>query len=147
MLFRSVSQSRYRLMTMFTRVRDHLFHQKDKNLAKVMERSIYSGHYCFAMNGYEHGFFSELEWNVYMKWVDLIIYQQCRAPLGFIYLRAEPEVCHRRVRVRDRKGEETVSLEYVSQIHNWHEKFLIDKTTIAPHLKDIPVLVLDAVLS
>ncbi len=131
-------------MTMFTRVKDHMVHQEDQNMAKIMERSVYSGHYCFAMNGRAHGFLSDLEWDIYMGWADLMVNKQCQPPRGFIYLRAEPNICHERVKVRDRKGEETVSLEYVSQIHDWHEKFLIHKTTIAPRLRDIPVLVLDA---
>lgn len=130
-------------LAMICRARDHIREQK-KNLTNlVMERSIYSGHYCFALNGYQSGFFTEIEWKIYNEWVDFLLTKKCQAPLGFIYLRAEPEVCMRRIQKRSRESEVSISFEYIKQIHYWHEKFLINKENISKNLKNVPVLVLN----
>ena len=130
-------------MTMFSRVKEHVREQQPLNLNRLMERSIYSGHYCFAKNGHAHGFFTQLEWEIYSQWVDYLITNQCKAPQGFIYLQATPEVCFERMRKRNRSGEESVQMDYVQQIHDWHEKLLIDKQDIPENLQQVPVLVLD----
>jgi deoxyadenosine/deoxycytidine kinase len=133
----------FETMTMFKRVRYHLSHQNDHNPFRVMERSIYSGHYCFAQNDYAQGFFSPVEWESYQQWADYLVNKSCKAPRGFIYLRAQPQTCYDRLRVRDRKGEETISLDYLKQLHQWHDMFLINKKNLPDTLKNIPVLVLD----
>ena len=48
-------------LTMMCRVKDHLQEQSNPNPSRLMERSIYSGHYCFATNGYRNGFLTNLE--------------------------------------------------------------------------------------
>ena len=44
-------------LAMFCRVREHMEEQKKEDTIQITERSIYSGHYCFAQNDYESGFF------------------------------------------------------------------------------------------
>lgn len=131
-------------LAMVARVKDHSFHQSNPDLNRVMERSVYSGHYCFAQNDYDSGYLNDLEWEVYSRWVDFLVHKSCTPPKGFIYLRAEPESCLDRVKKRNRQGEETVSLDYIKRIDFWHDKFLLEKSGIAQNLKDVPVLVLDA---
>jgi deoxyadenosine/deoxycytidine kinase len=130
-------------LAMICRARDHI-REQEKNLTNlVMERSIYSGHYCFALNGYQSGFFTDLEWKIYNEWVDFLLTKKCQAPLGFIYLKADPEMCMKRIQKRSRISETSISLDYIKQIHHWHEKFLIQKENLNENLKNVPVLVLD----
>ena len=129
--------------TMLARVRDHILHQRQTNPLYIMERSVYSGHYCFAINGKARGAFTPIEWDIYSRWVDFLILKQCKPPRGFIYLQADPEVCAARVKVRERKGEESVPLEYMRQIHDLHEKFMISREGIDQRLAAVPVLTLD----
>ncbi|KAL7056564.1 hypothetical protein AAHC03_020645 [Spirometra sp. Aus1] len=42
-----------------------------------------------------------------------------------VYLRCSPEVCAERIRKRDRRGEQAISMEYLRQLHNFHEKWLL----------------------
>lgn len=130
-------------LSMVTRVKDHIYHQSHKNQRRIMERSVYSGHYCFAINGYESGFFNDVEWEIYLKWVDFLLNRRCKPPRGFIYLQADPEVCMQRVAKRGRASEKSLTLEYMKQIHVRHEKFLIEKEGVFDNIKDVPVLVLD----
>lgn len=129
--------------TMFMRVREHLREQADKNPFKIIERSLYSGHYCFARNGYLQGFLAETEWTLYNKWFNFLVEQHCKAPHGFIYLQTDPLVCYERAKKRNRSSEENIPLAYFEQIHEQHEDFLIKKRGILPALRDVPVLILN----
>lgn len=134
------------LFTMMTRVKEHIKEQeffKENYTPKIMERSLYSGYYCFAKNGYEQGFLTYEEWTAYNQWFEFLVTKKCQTPTGFIYLQADPEICLKRMSKRNRSGEEIVPLEYLQQIHKQHEQFLIHKTTIAKNLQNVPVLVLN----
>lgn len=129
--------------TMMTRVKEHIKEQNKTNYLKLMERSVYSGHYCFALNGYKEGFMNQAEWDAYNTWFSFLVETHCKPPLGFIYLQTDPKVCEERINIRKRSGEDGVSLEYLTQIHTQHEQFLIKKEGITPALKNVPVLVLN----
>ena len=130
-------------LTMMSRVKQHLNDQNYENQKFVVERSIYSGHYCFALNGYKHGFFTQIEWEIYTQWVDFLINQRCNPPHGFIYLKADPEICFKRIQKRNRLNEKDITLSYIKQIDEHHEDFLIKKNNVFENLKKVPVLVLD----
>ena len=129
--------------TMFKRIQEHLREQADNNPFRIVERSLYSGHYCFAKNGYLHGFLDDAEWELYNKWFTFLVEQRCKSPHGFIYLQTEPKICYERAKKRSRSSEDAIPLSYFEQIHEQHEEFLIKKRGILPALKDVPVLVLD----
>lgn len=130
-------------LAMICRVKDHLREQANPNPNRIMERSVYSGHYCFAANDNASGYLKSLEWEVYLKWVDFLVHRQCNLPLGFIYLRATPDVCFERMKKRNRGGEESLSLDYMTKLGNWHEKFLVHQRDLPENIKKVPVLVLD----
>ena len=130
-------------LIMISRVQEHLKEQNNSSCIKLMERSIYSGHYCFTYNSYQQGFLTELEWNIYLAWFNFLIPQKCRAPRGFIYLQVDPEIAHGRIKKRSRKGEDAIPLEYLKQLDKRHTDFLIHKNNILPELMTVPVLVLN----
>lgn len=127
---------------MTCRVVEHLKEQVSGTL-KIMERSIYSGHYCFAKNGYLNGFMSEMEWTLYNRWFDFLIPGKCAKPLGFIYLKTEPHIAYERIARRARGDEKGISFEYIQQIGKCHDDFLVAKKDIHPELSSVPVLILD----
>lgn len=128
---------------MICRVREHLKDQQHRNSHLIIERSIYSGHYCFALNGYRAGFMSELEWKMYNEFFSFLIPTRCLVPRGFIYLAVDPQRAYERIKKRGRDAEKDISLAYLEQIHECHEDFLINNRDIAPEIKHVPVLVLD----
>lgn len=128
---------------MICRMREHVHEQQQQDPNRIMERSVYSGHYCFSLNGYKQGFVSDLEWQLYLQWFNFLIPQKCVAPLGFIYLRTDPDIAYARIKKRNRLAEKKLSLAYLKQIHNHHEAFLINKEGVLPSIKEVPVLVLD----
>lgn len=131
-------------LTMIYRSQEHIRVQNLTLQRKIMERSIYSGHYCFALNGRDHGNFNDIEWNLYNQWVEFLFTQKCTPPRGFIYLQASPEVCYERIQRRNRHGEGGLTIDYLKQIDDKHENFLVKKQGIFNNLEKTPVLVLDA---
>jgi deoxyguanosine kinase len=128
--------------TLLTRVKEYLEEQKNLRTAKIMERSLYSGYYCFAKNGYLQGTLSEIEWKIYNDWFNFLIKSKSIKPSGFIYLYTTPEICYARMHKRKRSGEEIVPLKYLAQIHEAHENFLRHQQ-IFDELKSVPLLELD----
>lgn len=134
----------FETLTMICRVQEHLIEQQAAHLTNVVvERSIYSGFYCFAKNSFMNGYLSELEWQLYKEWFTMLTHQKCMNPRGFIYLSVDPDVAYERIKKRNRYAEKTLSLGYLKQIHARHQEFLINKQDIDPLLVDVPVLVLD----
>ena len=109
---------------------------------QILERSVYSDRYCFAKNCYELGTMSSLEWKLYQEWFSWLVESYTAKPNGFIYLQTDPIVCYKRLLKRNRQEETNVTLEYLQQLHEKHEKWLIHKEGIEQGLKDVPVLVI-----
>lgn len=55
---------------------------------------------------------------------------------AIIYLRCSPDVCLERIKSRNRKGEESIPIDYIRKVHLMHEKWLSE-------LKGVPILVID----
>ncbi len=115
--------------------------QNDKPL-QILERSVYSDRYCFAKNCYELGFMTALEWKLYQEWFGWLVEGYMVKPSGFIYLQTDPIVCYKRLLKRNRQEETSVTLEYLQQLHNRHENWLIQKQGITKSIIDTPVLVI-----
>jgi deoxyadenosine/deoxycytidine kinase len=116
--------------------------EKNPTTPQVIERSVYADRYCFAQNCYEMGLMSALEWKLYQEWFSWLVDNYTVKPTGFIYLRAEPEICYERIAKRSRAAEKGVSFDYIKMLHQKHEEWLIDRKNLSPVLHDIPVLTL-----
>jgi deoxyadenosine/deoxycytidine kinase len=130
-------------LAMRCRVAEHLKEQKKTTISRLVERSIYSGHYCFAYNGYINSYFTDLEWQLYLEWFTSLTSEHCKPPHGFIYLKTDPEIAYQRVRQRNRVGEDTITPAYINQIHTRHEEFLVTKEIVTPDLKKVPVIIIE----
>ena len=130
-------------LTMVCRVQEHLREQEDPNPFRLMERSIYSGHYVFATNDFANKCLDALEWQIYLKWFNFLVGGRADVPQGFIYLRTDPEVAFERVKKRKRNGENTISFDYIKQVHDCHENFLLNKEGLLPELRSVPMLILN----
>ena len=125
-----------------TRIPEHISFQKNKDLTQILERSIYSGLHCFAYNGYLSQFLQPIEWEIFKQWFDFAV-RKCETPRGFIYLQANPQISYERTKKRNRAEESTLSFDYINQIHQRHEEFLVHKKNVHHSIKDTPVLILD----
>lgn len=130
-------------LAMNNRVKEHIMDQSCNNPFKIVERSIYSGHYCFAKNGYENGFMNSVEWTAYDAWFNFLIPGRCKPPRGFIYLEVSPEVAYERIKKRNRLAEQKLSMQYLKQISEKHREFLIEKKDVLAEIANVPVLIIN----
>lgn len=68
---------------------------------------------------------NEMEISIYDSWFDPVVSSlPGLIPDGFIYLRASPDTCHKRMMMRKRTEEGGVSLKYLQDLHEKHESWL-----------------------
>ena len=116
-----------------------------------IERSPFCDKECFASLLHDDGFIDEIEWSSYNLWFNKLIKQMEQIDYKFIYLKAEPQICKERIENRGRKGEESISLEYLEKLSKKHDEWLnnmpqdkvlvldasLDKEHIDEHIKKI----------
>jgi deoxyadenosine/deoxycytidine kinase len=104
-----------------------------------IERSPFCDKECFASLLHDDGFIDEIEWATYNLWYNKLIKQMDEIDYAFIYLKTEPHICKERIEHRGRKGEESISLEYLEKLSKKHDEWL-------NNMPQDKVLVLDASL-
>jgi ribonuclease HI/deoxyadenosine/deoxycytidine kinase len=118
---------RFQMMAYISRL--HLLRQKMKeNKYKIIisERCVQTDKNVFAQMLFDDGMIDHDEFQIYLNWFDEFLDDIVLG--GIIYVRAEPDVCDSRVKIRAREGE-TIPLEYLTKCHNYHEQWLNDVTT------------------
>lgn len=122
--------------------------QYEGGAVQVYERSIYSDRYIFALNSFELGCINATEWAIYQDWHSLLVeeFGQRVELEGIIYLRASPQTCMERLKIRGRPEEQEVQQDYLEKLHVQHDRWLLDKCTEVhfESLRRAPVLQLDA---
>eukprot|EP00096_Caligus_rogercresseyi_P008012 TRINITY_DN26255_c0_g1_i1.p1 TRINITY_DN26255_c0_g1~~TRINITY_DN26255_c0_g1_i1.p1 ORF type:complete len:221 (+),score=54.47 TRINITY_DN26255_c0_g1_i1:124-786(+) len=119
-----------------------LLEEVGKERVKIIERSVQSNDFVFLRAAEKRKTLSDVELQVlrsYHSWIrksgitkhfDLIV-----------YLRTSPEVAHARLQKRARAEEKTVPLDYLVDLHEAYEDWLIRKS-LGP--TPAPVLIIDA---
>ncbi|GAB4844801.1 hypothetical protein Ancab_038189 [Ancistrocladus abbreviatus] len=92
---------------------------------RLMERSVFSDRMVFVRAVHEAKWMNEMEISIYDSWFDPVVSSlPGLIPDGFIYLRASPDTCHKRMMLRKRAEEGGVSLDYLRGLHEKHESWL-----------------------
>ncbi|KAG6422113.1 hypothetical protein SASPL_118676 [Salvia splendens] len=92
---------------------------------RLMERSVFSDRMVFVRAVHEAKWMNEMEISIYDSWFDPVVSSlPGLIPDGFIYLRASPDTCHKRMMLRKRAEEGGVSLDYLRDLHEKHESWL-----------------------
>jgi deoxyadenosine/deoxycytidine kinase/ribonuclease HI len=113
---------RFQMMAYISRL--HLLRQKVKeNKYKIIisERSVQTDRNVFAKMLYDDGLIEHDEYQIYNKWFDEFLDDMRLG--GIIYVRADPDICAARVKIRAREGE-TIAIEYLQKCHQYHENWL-----------------------
>ncbi|KAL1494974.1 hypothetical protein ABEB36_010472 [Hypothenemus hampei] len=126
----------------FTRLKIQTTPPKDCNTrVQMFERSIQNNRFCFMEQAFANGYLHSADYTVLDQW-----YKWLRTNVDIsldliVYLRSSPAVVYERMKARGRPEESGVSLEYLQQLHDSHEQWLM---TDDERFNTIPVLVLDA---
>jgi deoxyguanosine kinase len=88
----------------------------------IMERSLFTDKNIFAKMLYDTGKIEEVEYLIYLRWFDEFIKEI--PEITFVYLDIPPEICLLRTIARNRKGEESINIEYLTNCHKYHYTWL-----------------------
>lgn len=103
---------------------------ESKDEIVIIERSIFTDRYSFALNLYEQGQMSTLEWKIYTDLLEDHASQAEDFPsnveMCYVYVRTDPEVCLERKDKRGRPEEKSVTLDYLKTLHDKNESWLCD---------------------
>ncbi|XP_068223467.1 deoxynucleoside kinase-like isoform X2 [Palaemon carinicauda] len=108
---------------------------------KLIERSLQNNRYCFVESGHDCGHLQGAEYSVLCEYFDLLESQLDIGVDLIVYLKTTPEIVHDRMLKRGRSEEAGVPLEYLKQVHDYYEKWLLQHKPRSP---PAPVLVIDA---
>ncbi|KAK3287162.1 hypothetical protein CYMTET_5315 [Cymbomonas tetramitiformis] len=92
----------------------------------LLERSVFTDCCVFAKTVLEEGLMTDLEGAVYHSWFNPVLQTLPHlVPDAFVYLRASPQSCYRRLCIRSRTEEAAVGLDYLGKIHDKHEAWFV----------------------
>ena len=88
----------------------------------LTERSILTDRNVFAKMLYDDKKIEEINYIIYLKWFKefMLDFNFC----GVIYIQTYPYICNKRIKERNRKGEENISMRYSVKCHLYHEKWI-----------------------
>ncbi|CAH1983996.1 unnamed protein product [Acanthoscelides obtectus] len=94
---------------------------------QIFERSLQSSRYCFLEQGYTNNHIHGADYAVLDQW-----YKWARANHDIsldliVYLRCPPEVAYERIKKRGRPEETKIPLQYLQELHESHEKWLMSE--------------------
>ena len=88
----------------------------------ISERSLLADYHVFARMLYNSKDISQEEYQIYVSWFNEFLEDVVMS--GIIYLKTDPKVCFERCTSRARKGENTISLEYLTTCSNMHDTWI-----------------------
>tara|TARA_X000000950_G_scaffold42032_2_gene46374 strand:+ start:3234 stop:3956 length:723 start_codon:yes stop_codon:yes gene_type:complete len=93
----------------------------------ISDRSVFTDKNIFAKMLYDTKDIEEINYKIYNRWFE---HYTTKVKLtGIIYMHSEPETCYKRIKERNRKGED-IPMEYLKKCHEYHEKWLNDEKDI-----------------
>ena len=127
-LYKNTKKYAFRFQMMAYISRLHLLRQKvkeNKYRIIISERSVQTDRNVFAKMLFDDDMIEHDEYQIYNKWFDEFLDDMYLG--GIIYVKADPEICSDRVKIRAREGE-TIPLEYLQKCHKYHEEWLETST-------------------
>ena len=93
-----------------------------ENSIIITERCLNTDRYVFAKMLYDTNFIEDIEYSIYTHWFDE--FKEFTNLSALIYIQTNPEVCLERTKIRNRKGEELIPLNYLTNCHSYHENWI-----------------------
>lgn len=100
-------------------------YDKDGPIVVLCERSVYADRHVFVNALHDTGFMQDNEFLMYQDAFNYFTPHAYPGRIGgVIYMDSTPEACLRRIQLRGREAEYGLSLEYLEQLRDLHEKAL-----------------------
>ena len=101
--------------------------KNNPNSIIITERCLFTDKNVFAKMLYDSNDMTKIEYTIYNKWFDA--FMEDVSIDGIIYVETNPEICNRRIQLRNRNGE-SIPLDYLEKCDKYHNEWL--KTTSIP---------------
>ncbi len=88
----------------------------------ITERSLFTDKMVFAKMLFDSGKIEFINYQIYLNWFNT--FDEEYKVNKIIYVKANPEICHTRVGIRHRNGEDKISLDYLKNCFDYHENML-----------------------
>jgi len=106
----------------FNQIRTSKTYSSDKKYIIITERSLYTDKMVFAKMLFDTGKMEYINYQIYLQWFDCFIEE---FPVQkIIYVKTEPTICHNRIHIRNRNGEDNIPLDYLTSCDHYHEYML-----------------------
>jgi deoxyadenosine/deoxycytidine kinase len=89
----------------------------------VTERCVYTDREVFAKMLYDEGKIEDVNYNIYRAMFDEFLLDEIDVD-KFIYINTDPVICDKRIKKRDREGESSIPLEYLSKCNLYHKTWM-----------------------
>lgn len=89
----------------------------------ITERCIETDFHVFAKMLHDDGHMNLMEWDLYKMWY-AFVKEQSHMLSGIVHVNTPPEICHARIRIRGRKGEDSIPLEYLQNLEKYQNEWL-----------------------
>lgn len=117
----------YALITRYKNIKNTINNNKDKKIF-ISERSISADRFIFFEMLKDSKFLSSIEKNIYLE-LFLLIEKEIPPISAVINVNSNADLCYERAKMRNRKGEEDISKNYLSTLINYQKEWL-DNTNI-----------------
>lgn len=96
-----------------------------------LDRSLGTDKHVFEKMLYDSNKISEIEHKMYNLWCDFY-HKYIRPEFNnfIIYLRCRPETAFNRIHKRGREEEKNISIEYLNDLHRYHEDWLMTESNV-----------------
>lgn len=96
-----------------------------------LDRSLGTDKNVFEAMLRDQGKISQLEHQMYNLWCDFYHkYVRSQSNQIYIYLKASPETCANRIKKRGRVEEESIELEYLKGLNDYHDSWLLNEQNV-----------------
>ena len=131
----------FQINALISRVRKiEEFVSKSNKSVHFIERSIFTDRNVFLESNFKSGNITEIEYVIYKQWFDWMLEKFKMNADGFVLLNTDYKMCSERIMQRNRTGEETIPLEYLKDLDEYHHMWLSEEQT----KNNKPVLSLEA---
>lgn len=131
----------FQMLAMLSRL-EQVAHHNNSYRTVFSERGPWSDASVFGRTMHRRGQLTDEEMHVYSCWAQALRHGSVLglpSLSGIVYMRSSPNVCAQRIKVRGRPSEMSIGMDYLSELHDAHERYIQEQQA-----SGVPVLVVDA---
>ena len=95
---------------------------ENKKTIIITERSLYTDKMVFAKMLYDSGKIEYINYQIYLSWFNT--FSEEFPVHKIVYVKTEPEKCHKRIHKRSREGDRHIPLDYLVNCDKYHNDML-----------------------